>query len=59
MATGFLTRLSRTSPTQQYPRIISAHVLRKLAMRAHQEGVGAGLQRVAVGGVEADEAAEG
>lgn len=28
-------------------------------MRAHEEGVGAGLEGVAVGGVEADEAAEG
>ena len=55
-------RLCRGVPgllTQQHLRIISAHVLRKLAVSAHQEGVGAGLEGVAVGGVETDEAAEG
>jgi hypothetical protein len=44
---------------QQRSCIISAHKMLKLAVGAHEEGVGAGLERVAVGGVETDEAAEG
>jgi hypothetical protein len=51
--------LNASQGSQQRLRVIGAYVLRKLAVGAHQEGIGAGLEGIAVRRVEMDEAAEG